>query len=188
MSIDESDFLLFKAEIKDVKPIKHDRADVGTKVKNCQLVAQHRKNAIAKLNTDIVIDGISDQFLMDVGAEEFLLWAKSGVQQSLIQRLRKGLIAFEGSIDFHGLTVTQARELLWEFLAEAEALEVRCVRITHGKAARKDNKMPIMKSHVNTWLRQHPLIIGFSSCLAKHGGTGAVYVLLKRNMLEGRDE
>jgi DNA-nicking Smr family endonuclease len=31
-------------------------------------------------------------------------------------------------------------------------------------------------------------VLGFASCIAKHGGTGAVYVLLKRTMMDGRDE
>ena len=46
----------------------------------------------------------------------------------------------------------------------------------------------LFKSHVNTWLRQHPQVLGFTSCQAKHGGAGAVYVMLKRTMMEGRDE
>jgi DNA-nicking Smr family endonuclease len=86
------------------------------------------------------------------------------------------------------MSMEKARETLWDFLAEAVKFEVRCVRVTHGKAARLDGKRPMLKSHVNTWLRQHPQVLGFVSCQAKHGGTGALYVLLKRNMLEGRDE
>lgn len=51
-----------------------------------------------------------------------------------------------------------------------------------------DGRKPMIKSHVNTWLRQHPQVLGFSSCLAKHGGTGAVYIILKRTMMDGRDD
>jgi DNA-nicking Smr family endonuclease len=53
---------------------------------------------------------------------------------------------------------------------------------------RLDGKRPMIKSHVNTWLRQHQQVLGFTSCIAKHGGAGAVYVMLKRTMMEGRDE
>ena len=48
--------------------------------------------------------------------------------------------------------------------------------------------MCIRDSHVNTLLRQHPQVLGFSSCLAKHGGTCAVYIILKRTMMDCRDE
>ena len=65
---------------------------------------------------------------------------------------------------------------------------VRCVRVMHGKSARTDSRRPMLKSHVNTWLRQHQQVLGFASCHAKHGGTGAVYVILRRHMMEGRDE
>lgn len=134
------------------------------------------------------MDGLSDQFVLDVDAEEALFWARDGVQDSQLRRLKAGQIAFEGSLDLHGMSVEKARSNLREFLAEALRLEVRCVRVTHGKAARLDGKKPMIKSHVNTWLRQHDKVLGFSSCIARHGGTGAVYVLLKRHMLEGRDE
>ncbi|MDL2424703.1 Smr/MutS family protein, partial [Pseudomonas sp. BAgro211] len=88
----------------------------------------------------------------------------------------------------HGMKIETARETLWDFIAEATRFEIRCVRVTHGKAARVDGRSPMVKSHVNTWLRQHPQVLGFASCLPRHGGTGAIYVMLRRTMLEGRDE
>lgn len=185
---EDKDFSLFKAEVQGVKPIKYDRAETGKKPKDRLQVNILRKNASNSLVKEIVVDGLSDQFVIDVEPEEFLYWSKNGVQESQMHRLKAGQIAFEGSIDMHGLIVDQARNLLWEFLDEATRLEVRCVRVTHGKALRKDKSKPIIKSYVNTWLRQHPQVLGFSSCQAKHGGTGAVYILLKRTMLEGRDE
>ena len=123
-----------------------------------------------------------------VGPEDQLHWARDGVQESQMRKLKLGQISFEGSLDLHGMTVEKARETLWEFLGEAVRLEVRCVRVTHGKAVRLDGKRPMIKSHVNTWLRQHSQVLGFCSCQAKHGGAGAVYVMLKRTMMEGRDE
>lgn len=105
-----------------------------------------------------------------------------------MRKLKLGQISFEGSLDLHGMTVEKARETLWAFLAEATKFEIRCVRVTHGKAVRLDGKRPMIKSHVNTWLRQHAQVLGFTSCQARHGGTGAVYVMLKRTMMEGRDE
>src|SRR5699024_9240257 len=102
--------------------------------------------------------------------------------------MKAGQIAFEGSLDLHGMSVERARKNLREFLAEALRVEIRCVRVTHGKAARLAGKKPMIKSHVNTWLRQQKKVLGFTSCTARHGGTGAVYVLLKRHMLEGRDD
>lgn len=183
----DDDFSLFKAELRGVKPIKHDRADTGKPKPNRAQLATLRQAATARVD-GIKVDGLSDQFVIDVGAEDELYWARDGVQDGQMRKLKAGQVAFEGSLDLHGMSVEKAREILWEFFAEAARMEVRCARVTHGKAARKDGKRPLIKSHVNTWLRQHPQVLGFTSCLAKHGGTGAVYVLLKRTMMDGRDE
>ncbi|HHJ4328580.1 TPA: Smr/MutS family protein, partial [Klebsiella pneumoniae] len=123
----------------------------------------------------------------DVGAEDSLYWARDGVQDGQMRQLKAGQIPFAASLDLHGMSVEKARSTLNEFLAEACRREVRCVRVTHGKAARLDGSRPLLKSHVNTWLRQHPQLLGFCSCLPRHGGSGALYLLLKRHALDGRE-
>ncbi|MDD1014901.1 Smr/MutS family protein [Pseudomonas rubra] len=183
----DDDFSLFKSEMRGVKPITHDRAEVGKPNADRKKLASLRQAATVRSDQSVV-DGLSDQFVIDVGPEDDLHWNRDGVQESQMRKLKLGQIGFEGSLDLHGMTVEKARETLWAFLAEATRFEVRCVRVTHGKAVRLDGKRPMIKSHVNTWLRQHPQVLGFTSCQARHGGTGAVYVMLKRTMLEGRDE
>jgi DNA-nicking Smr family endonuclease len=183
----DDDFSLFQSEVRGVKPIRHDRADTGKPRADRQRVQALRQAATVRQDVKTV-DGLSDQFVIDVGAEDELHWARDGVQEAQMRKLKLGQIPFEGSLDLHGMAVEKARETLWEFLAEATRLEIRCVRVTHGKAARLDGKRPMIKSHVNTWLRQHAQVLGFTSCQPRHGGTGALYVMLKRTMLEGRDE
>ena len=184
----DDDFSLFRGQMQGVKQIRHDRADVGKPKADRRQLAGLRQAATVRSDQPLVIDGLSDQFVIDVGAEDELMWRRDGVQEAQMRKLKLGQVPFEGSLDLHGMSVEKARETLWDFIAEATRLEVRCVRVTHGKAARLDGKRPMIKSHVNTWLRQHPQVLGFTSCNARHGGTGAVYVMLKRTMLEGRDE
>jgi DNA-nicking Smr family endonuclease len=183
----DDDFSLFRNETRGVKPIRHEYADVGKPKTDRKLQARLRHSATVRTDA-LRVDGLSDQFVIDVGPEDVLSWSRDGVQEGQMRKLKLGQISFEGSLDLHGMTVEMARETLWEFLAEASKLEIRCVRVTHGKAVRLDGKRPMIKSHVNTWLRQHAQVLGFCSCQAKHGGAGAVYVMLKRTMMEGRDE
>ncbi|MFA5679147.1 MAG: Smr/MutS family protein [Pseudomonas sp.] len=178
---------LFCQAIKGVKPIYVDQADTGkARIDTVQL--QNRRERASQSQQSTRVDGLSDQFVIDVQPEEELAWAANGVQEGQLRRLKAGQIPFDGSIDLHGLSVNRARELMWEFISEATRIEVRCVRITHGKAQRKDGRKPILKSHVNTWLRQHPKVLAFTSCVPRHGGTGSVYVLLRREMLDGRED
>lgn len=183
----DDEFSLFAEQMQGVRRIYVDQADIGKAKPNRAEQRVRRENAQQTIAA-ITVDGLSDQFVIDVGAEDELYWARDGVQDSQLRRMKSGLIAFEGSLDLHGMSVEKARSTLREFLTEALRLEVRCVRVTHGKAARLDGKKPMIKSHVNTWLREHDKVLGFTSCVAKHGGAGAVYVLLKRHMLEGRDD
>lgn len=183
----DDEFSLFTQEMRGVKRISVDQADTGKPKADRQQLNLRRQNASVKVES-VRVDGLSDQFVIDVGAEDELSWARDGVQEGQLRKLKAGQISFEGSLDLHGMNIEKARELLWDFLAEATRLEVRCVRVTHGKAARTDGRKPLLKSHVNTWLRQHPQVLGFTSCLPRHGGTGSLYVMLRRTMLEGRDE
>lgn len=186
--IEDDDISLFRSVMKGIKPIAYDKAEIGRKPKDRVHINKLKENAGNPFTKDQIVDGLSDQFVIDVEPEEFLNWAKSGIQDAQMRRLKAGQIAFEGSIDLHGMTVDQSRHLIWEFIEAATHREIRCVRVTHGKALRKDKAKPIIKSYINTWLRQHPQVLGFCSCLPKHGGTGAVYILLRRHQLEGRDE
>ena len=54
------------------------------------------------------------------------------------------------------------------------------MRIIHGKGNRSDDRGPVLKVKVNNWLRQHDRVQAFHSARPVDGGTGAVYVLLKR--------
>jgi len=183
----DDDFSLFANEMRGVKRIEVDQADTGKPRADRQQVRLRQQNATTKVE-NVRVDGLSDLFVIDVGAEDELYWARDGVQEGQMRKLKAGQIGLEGSLDLHGMNIEKARELLWDFLAEATRLEVRCVRVTHGKAARTDGRRPLLKSHVNTWLRQHPQVLGFTSALPRHGGTGSLYVMLRRTMLEGRDE
>src|SRR5690606_18797927 len=136
-SMQDDDFSLFQSAVRGVRPISHDRADTGKPKADRQRLNTLRQAATVR--TDAVqVDGLSDQFVIDVGAEDELYWARDGVQDGQMRKLKAGQIAFEGSLDLHGMSVEKARETLWAFFAEAARMEVRCVRVTHGKAARID--------------------------------------------------
>ncbi|WP_079214180.1 Smr/MutS family protein [Ventosimonas gracilis] len=169
---------LFRAAMRGVTPMAQDRAETGRRPVDNARFALLRQRA-SHLPETWVSPALSDQFVVDVEAEERLYFASNGVQKSQMQRLVRGQLAFSGSLDLHGLTVERSREQLVGFIAEAQQLAVRCVRVVHGKASGALGKQALLKSRVNSWLRQHPEVLGFASCVPRHGGSGAVYVLLR---------
>ncbi len=116
--------------------------------------------------------------LMEMGEES--VFARPGVQRALVRRLRRGDFAVERELDLHGHTAGEAHGRLVEFLREARAAGRRCVRIVHGKGLRSPNRRPVLKGKIDAWLRRRDEVLAFCSAPARDGGTGALYVLLKK--------
>jgi len=103
-----------------------------------------------------------------------------GAQKSVLKKLRSGKLLLDSTLDLHGLTVEQARLQLTEFMEECSQFGYRHVIIIHGKGFRSQNR-PVIKPMVNRWLRQADEVLAFYSAQPKDGGTGAVYVLLRKS-------
>jgi DNA-nicking Smr family endonuclease len=114
-----------------------------------------------------------------VTAEETLFFARTGLQQRQLQRFRRGQLACAAELDLHGMTSASARTELMAFIAHCCAQRIRCVRIIHGKGYGSGGSAPVLKNRLNSWLRQHHDVLAFSSAQARHGGSGALYVLLR---------
>ena len=111
------------------------------------------------------------------GGEE-LVYQRPGVQAAVLRRLRRGEYALEREIDLHGLTVTEAKQALRQFLIDALEHRVRCVRIVHGKGLRSGHRGPVLKAAASAVLRRTGAVLAYVSARPADGGTGAVYVLL----------
>jgi DNA-nicking Smr family endonuclease len=120
--------------------------------------------------------------------EDIVSYAASGLQHSILKKLRKGYFSAEASIDLHGLTRQEAQRQLNLFIQNACENGYRCVHIIHGKGHRSPDQQPVLKNEINLWLRQHPQILCFCSASPRHGGTGALYVLLKLPEKYGDEE
>lgn len=124
------------------------------------------------------LEPVSHEYLHDSG--DALFFAQNGVQQNVLRKLKRGLLSVEAELDLHRMTSDQAYEALMDFIAQSQQRHLRCVRIIHGKGLGSRDKLPVLKSRVNSWLRQWQNVLAFCSCRPCDGGTGAVYVLLKR--------
>jgi DNA-nicking Smr family endonuclease len=114
-----------------------------------------------------------------VAASDTLFFARTGVQQRQLQRLRRGQLPIGAELDMHGMTTTIARNTIAHFITQCRDQHIRCIRIIHGKGYGSGGDAPILKNRLNSWLRQHHDVLAFSSTPDRDGGTGAVYVLLR---------
>lgn len=114
-----------------------------------------------------------------LGPEDELHFARSGLQDRAIQQLKRGQLPIDKRLDLHGHTAEEALDLLHATLENCQQANRRLVLVIHGKGHYSTGKTPILKNVLNQWLRQSPLVLAFHSALPKHGGRGAIYVLLK---------
>lgn len=105
-------------------------------------------------------------------------------------KLTKGKLSPEARIDLHGMTVAEAHPELIRFILNAHSDRLRLVLVITGKGKPGPDFGPIpqrygvLKHQVPNWLRSPPLgglILQVSDAHLKHGGTGALYVYLRRS-------
>jgi DNA-nicking Smr family endonuclease len=116
----------------------------------------------------------------DTETGEELLFMRTGLQQRVMKNLRRGLFVVGAELDLHGMTVPVARQAVAAFLLESKRQRTQCVRIIHGKGRGSRHRAPVLKQKVGRWLAQRDEVLAYCSARDYDGGTGAVYVLLKR--------
>lgn len=116
----------------------------------------------------------------DMETGEELLFIRNGLQHNVARKLRRGQYRIDAELDLHRMTSTQARDAVSRFLSICQRQGHRCIRIIHGKGLSSFNKLPVLKGKLNYWLQQRDEVVAFCSARPRDGGTGAIYVLLKR--------
>jgi DNA-nicking Smr family endonuclease len=108
--------------------------------------------------------------------------ALPAIDRRTAERLRRGQIAIEATLDLHGFTQDEAFVAIQTFLAESVQAARRCLLVVTGKGTARDGG-GVLRSAVPRWLtegvhREH--LIGIAVAYPQHGGEGALYVLLRR--------
>jgi DNA-nicking Smr family endonuclease len=173
--LSEQERLLFRAAVGAVAPLRHER--VHQRPPPPPPIPQQTRRDERQVIEDMVQE-IRDPAELETGEE--LIYARPGVPPEVLRRLRRGQFSVNGELDLHGMTTAVARLALTEFFKEARRRGLRCVRVIHGKGRGSPAGRGILKQKVNHWLRQRDEVLAFSSSRPVDGGTGAVYVLLKR--------
>ena len=171
----DNELELFRQAVGDVKPV-----DDGRIEKNPSKPAPHPSKLIED-EQQALQDSLSDAYdPTEIQPGDTLSYKREGIQNREFRKLRTGEYSIQSELDLHGYTVESARIALFGFLRQSQERGHRAIRIIHGKGHRSSNKGPVLKTMVNRWLRQSDPVLAFHSAQPRDGGTGAVYVLLKR--------
>ena len=126
-------------------------------------------------------EGLTDsEWTSEIAPGDVLSFVRAGVRRREMERLRRGRYEIEANLDLHGRFMADAMPALSRFIEDSCRAHRRCVRIVHGKGFGSPGGRPIMKANVDRWLRARSEVLAFCSATPPDGGTGALYVLLKR--------
>jgi DNA-nicking Smr family endonuclease len=177
----DEDFDAFRQALREagVRPLATNRANPG-RARPRDASAAERRAAATSAGQEASTGRTSDGRVEAVRPSEALDFALPDLPWRTRQKLKRGRFGWEEGLDLHGYTLEEARAELEAFLRDAVTAQRRCVLIVHGKAWGATSDYPVIKSHVNAWLREWPSVVAFCSATEIDGGTGAVYVLLRR--------
>lgn len=105
------------------------------------------------------------------------------------KRIRSGRLAPDYSIDLHGLTLAAAHVRLERALSDSLALGWRVLLVVTGKprptpAPGETKRRGAIRAEIGEWLTRSPnaqRIASVRQAHPRHGGEGAIYIILRRS-------
>jgi DNA-nicking Smr family endonuclease len=173
----------FREAMSGVEPLSGNKKKIA-RIPNVNIRPAHpAKNDELEVMAHLsdLVSGIAE---MDITfSDEYIEGCVPGFSRKLMQRLKKGQFPIQDYVDLHGLTKQDAEIRLRDFLMRSQQLGLRCVLVVHGRGLNSDNHIPVLKERLPIWLNRGPvkkIVLAFSTAKPYDGGTGAIYILLRR--------
>lgn len=116
-------------------------------------------------------------------SEEYMRGHIQGLDRRVLEKLKAGRFSVEAHLDLHGLNALQAKEATCGFLRGQYSLGRRCVLLIPGRGRNSPGGQALIREELPIWMTREPLrrvVLAFCTALPKHGGAGALYVLLRK--------
>ena len=169
-SVDPKEAALFRRMVGAVRPVADPRP--------AERPGPVRKGAGRVRGRDA--PGAADPSFAIAEAGERLSYLRPGLQRRVLRELGRSRRPVEEELHLRGMRAAEALRATADFLRRAQAGGVRCVRIVHGKGRGSSGGRPVIKGELDHWLRRQDAVDAFCSAPDADGGSGALYVLLRR--------
>lgn len=169
---------LWHSATDDVRPL---RSQAARAPEEAPRHGRHREvNPPSQVHRDFVpppINGHAARPLPALTAGETI-----GLDRRRMERLKRGRLEIDGVVDLHGLTQEAAHRRIERYVHESVTAGRRCILVITGKGAVSQGG-GILRRRLVEWLNApscRPYVVAFVQAQPNHGGSGAFYVLLKR--------
>lgn len=152
------DIKLFREAVKEIKTLEHSKS-------------------LPEESCHALPFALSDSYPHAFHTDESVhyLAENSHLPPAILRKIQQGLYPIDAIIDLHGNMLESACHVLSIQIQEAYEHQQRCLLVIHGKGRNAQ-----LKNYTIHWLKQMPCVFYFCSAQTKDGGTGALYVLIKK--------
>lgn len=171
MNLDDDN--LFRDAMNDVTPLRD--AD-NTRWNPLSANKKARQLPPEQEDENILTRGYLDIIPLDQPLE----YKAEGIQQGVLDKLRKGQYTLDASLNLLRQPVEVCRQNLFTFIREVRQAGFRNLLIIHGKGRDSESHANIVRSYLDRWLRELDEVQTFCVAQKQHGGAGALYVGLRK--------
>ena len=181
---------MFFQEMSDVAPLKRaSRVVLNRNTRSEKDSSLQERRAAAVSGPAVDRNTLTQEGIEALDPWYVLEFKRPGIQNGVYRKLRQGRYEAEACLDLHRMTVAIARQELFQFVQDCHQLGLRSVLLIHGKGETPSERgqCSILKGCTDHWLRELDIVQAFHSARPQHGGTGAVYVLLRKSADKKRE-
>ena len=158
-------------------------------IKNVQKTPQPEEPPSAPIYIDEVTPSVNYKNIPNIYQRPPLIVGDlSCMDGNTAKRMKRCEYKVEATLDLHGKTENKAYQAVINFIKQSYLLNKRCVIIITGKGLTNNNDDIFstkgkLKERTPIWLNSEevrPLILGFTHPIASLGGSGALYILLRK--------
>jgi DNA-nicking Smr family endonuclease len=175
-ALDEASML--REALAGVRPL-NGTARMPVERKTNRAIVSEDAEVVAQLS-----DLVSGQAPFDITeTEEYVEGMRVGLDPRLLSQLRNGGFAVQSHIDLHGMIQPAAHQALADFILTSVRKGLRSVLVVHGRGLGSPGGRAVLKHAAANWLSHGEIgghVLAFVTARTHDGGTGAMYVLLRR--------
>lgn len=169
MNLDDDN--IFRAAMGEVIPLKDTANTLWLKSPSTKAPRQRQPEAEQE-------NFLTRGYLDIVPLDTLLEYKADGIQQGVLDKLRKGGYPLDASLNLLRQPVETCRQAVFSFIQQARKDSLRNLLIIHGKGRNNESHANIVRSYLARWLKQFDDVQSFCVAQNQHGGSGACYMLV----------
>lgn len=179
----DDDKRLFLAAVDGVTPLKNSTRGREVIPENHEIKTLDRSTK-KKDNSYYLNKFLKGEIEFEIeNTDEYIQGKVKGLNETIFRKLKTGFYSPEAHLDLHGYTVDDAHIALIEFIKKNYFEGKRCLLIIPGRGKNSPMGRGVLRDSLEHWITKDPLkrvVLAFSTAVPKHGGAGAVYILLRK--------